>query len=158
MGERERRETMSQTLTSLLVHIVFSTKNRADVIRPDVEPRLYAYVAGTWNTLGCRCLAAGGTSNHIHLLVSLSKTIALSEALCEVKKSSSKWIKTHTLIPAFQWQAGYGAFSIGQSNVDVVRRYIARQKEKHRRISFEDEFREMLQKYEIDYDDAYLWD
>jgi putative transposase len=117
---------MAQTLVSLLVHLVFSTKNRADVITPEVEPDLFAYLSGTINQLDSRCLASGGTANHVHLLVSLSKNHALSWAVGEIKKASSKWIKTKGAgFRQFGWQDGYGAFSIGQSNVTALKRYIA---------------------------------
>lgn len=149
---------MAQTLVSLLAHIVFSTKNRMPLITPDIEIELHPYMAGTANNLGCRCLAINGTENHVHLFLSLSKNLALSAVVAEIKKSSSKWIKTKgPEWQNFKWQVGYGAFSIGESNVAALKRYIAGQKEHHRHLSFEEEFLTLLEKYQVTYDTAYLW-
>jgi REP element-mobilizing transposase RayT len=149
---------MAQTLVSLLVHLVFSTKHRADLITPEIEPELFAYLSAILNKHESRCLAVGGTANHVHLLASLSKNIALSTLLNELKKSSSKWIKTKgARFRDFGWQDGYGAFSIGQSNVAALKQYIARQKEHHRGRSFESEMLMLLGKYGVRYDEQYLW-
>jgi REP element-mobilizing transposase RayT len=149
---------MAQTLVSLMVHVVFSTKNREPMITPEVEPELYAYLAGTAKNLESRCLAAGGTENHVHLLVSQSKKVALCYLMEEIKKSSSKWIKTKgSTFRTFGWQDGYGGFSIGESQVEVLKRYIAGQKERHKRQSFEQEFVVLLKKYQVHYDERYLW-
>jgi putative transposase len=129
---------VSQTLVSLLVHIAFSTKNRADIITPEIEPDLFAYLSATLKNHESRHLAANGTANHVHLLVSLSKNVALSAVVGELKKGSSKWIKTKGAgFRDFGWQDGYGAFSIGQSNVAALKEYIARQKEHHRKWTYE---------------------
>lgn len=120
---------MAQTLVSLMVHVVFSTKQRRALITPAVEPELYAYFGGTAKNLGSRCLAIGGTENHVHLLISQSKNVALSHLMEEVKKSSSKWIKTKgSQFRTFGWQDGYGAFTVGQSTVEALKQYIASQK------------------------------
>jgi len=149
---------MAQTLVSLLTHIVFSTKHREDLITPTVEPHLYAYLGGITKDYGTQLLAAGGTANHVHLLVSQSKTMALSDLLEEIKKSSSKWIKTQGAeFARFHWQDGYGALSIGASQSPAVRAYLARQKQHHRKISFQEEFVALLEKYGIEYDERYLW-
>jgi putative transposase len=149
---------MAQTLVSLLVHLVFSTKNRADLITPEIESDLYAYLSGIMKNHDSRCLAAGGMPNHVHLLISLSKNEPLSAVVAELKKSSSKWIKTRGLkFRNFSWQDGYGAFSIGQSNVEALTRYIARQKEHHRARTFESELVGLLEKYGVVYDERYLW-
>ncbi len=150
---------MAQTLTSLLVHIVFSTKHRADLITPEVEPKLFAYIGGILNNEKSVLLASGGTMNHIHLLVSQSKNVALSDLVKEIKQSSSKWIKTQGQEFAnFHWQDGYGAFTIGKSQVEALRNYLARQKVHHQKQSFEDELREVSKSYEVEYDERYLWD
>jgi REP element-mobilizing transposase RayT len=149
---------MAQTLTCLRVHVVFSTKDRRPMITPDVEPELYAYIGGTANNLGSPCLAAGGTSNHVHLLISQSKTIALSHLMEEIKKSSSKWIKTKSpTLQSFGWQDGYGAFTIGESQVEALKSYLAGQKEKHEKFSFEQELVALLKKYHVQYDERYIW-
>ena len=150
---------MPQSLASLLVHIIFSTKNRTDLIAPEIETQLYSYIGGILTNNKSRLIAANGTTNHIHLLVSLSKTIALSEIIGDVKRDSSKWVKTQgAKFGDFHWQDGYGAFSLGQSQVPAVKRYIMGQKEKHQALSFEDEFRSFLRKYEIEFDERYVWD
>lgn len=149
---------MAQTLVSLLVHLVFSTKNRVDFITPDIEPYLFAYLSAILNRRESRCLAAGGTANHVHFLVSMSKNAALSALVGELKKSSSKWIKTKGKeFGEFGWQDGYGAFSIGESNVAALKRYISRQKEHHRARTFESEILSLLEKYGVKYDERYLW-
>lgn len=150
---------MPQSLANLLVHIIFSTKNRADLILPEVEEDLFAYVGGIATNNKSKLLAANGTTNHVHLLVSLSKNIALSEFIGDVKRDSSKWLKTQGAeLGDFGWQDGYGAFSIGQSQTLTVKNYIARQKEKHQKIGFKNEFREFLRKYEVPFDERYVWD
>ncbi len=148
---------MAQTLVSLLVHVVFSTKHRANLIRPEIEPELFAYVAGILKNHDSHCLAINGTANHVHLLISQSKNIALSSLVAEMKRSSSKWIKTKgPAFRSFDWQDGYGAFSIGQSNVSALKEYIAQQKEKHRVKPFEAEFVKLLKKYGVEYKEQYL--
>ena len=148
---------MAQTLVSLMVHVVFSTKKRRPMITPDAEPELYAYMVGITKNLESRCLAIGGTSNHVHLLISQSKNIALSHLLEEIKKSSSKWIKTKgASLRTFGWQDGYGAFTIGESQVEALTRYIANQKEHHRKLTFEQELVALLKRYRVQYDERYL--
>ena len=150
---------MAQTLVSLLVHIIFSTKHRADFIPPEVEPHLYAYLGGVARQYHSPLLAAGGTANHIHLLVSQAKTIAPSNLLEELKKSSSKWIKTQgAAFNNFHWQDGYAAFSIGASQISAVKAYLARQKQHHQQKSFQEELIEFLDEYGIEYNEQYLWD
>ena len=150
---------MAQTLTSLLVHIVFSTKHRADLITPEIEPKLFAYIGGILNNEKSVLLASGGTMNHIHLLVSQSKTMALSDLVKDVKQRSSKWIKTQGReFAGFHWQDGYGAFTIGKSQVETLRGYLAKQKVHYQKQSFEDELREALKNYEVEFDERYLWD
>lgn len=149
---------MAQTLVSLLVHLVFSTKNRANLITPEIEPGLYKYVSGTLRKMESPCLKIGGTENHLHLLISQSKNIALAFLLEELKKSSSKWIKHQDAsFRFFKWQEGYGAFTIGQSNVAALKRYIDSQKTHHRKKSFKDELRGLLEKYQVEYDERYIW-
>lgn len=150
---------MAQTLVKIYVHVVFSTKNRADLILPEFEKELFAYIGGILRKRDSALLAANGTMNHAHLLISQSKNISLSDLLREIKKASSLWIKTKDKrFAAFQWQAGYGAFSVGQSQIETVRNYIAKQKEHHQTNSFEIEYRNFLRKYEIDFDERYFLD
>ncbi|HEV2864588.1 MAG TPA: IS200/IS605 family transposase [Pyrinomonadaceae bacterium] len=154
----KERQTMSQSLVSLLVHLVFSTKNRADLITPGIETDLFAYMSATLKNHGSPCLAINGTMNHVHLLLSLSKNDALAAVVRELKKSSSRWIKSKDVkFSEFVWQDGYGAFSVGQSSAAALKLYIARQKEHHRERSFESELLALLEKYGVRYDEEYLW-
>ncbi len=151
---------MSQTLTALLIHIVFSTKHRADLIVPAIERDLHRYMGGIGTALDSPILVSGGTTNHVHLLVSLSKTIALSDLVMNIKKDSSKWIKTRGPVASgFRWQDGYSAFSIGESGHAALEKYIRTQKEHHRKTSFEDEVRALVRKYRVvEFDEWYAWD
>lgn len=150
---------MAQTLVSLYVHIIFSTKHRVNIIQPAVEPDLFAYMGGIANNNQSKLLAAGGTENHVHLLVSMSKNIALSELVGDIKGDTSVWIKDQGLrYSKFHWQDGYGAFSVGYTQINAVKRYIARQKQHHAKVSFEDEFRYFLKKYDVAYDERFVWD
>lgn len=150
---------MPQSLVSLLVHVVFSTKHREALIAPEIEADLFAFMTGVLKKHDSRLLAANGTTDHVHLLISLSKNVALSHLIQELKKSTSRWIKTRGLkFRNFQWQDGYGAFTIGESGVPALKQYIARQKEKHQKKSFESELVEFLEKYGISFDQKYVWD
>ena len=150
---------MAQTLVSLYVHIIFSTKNRANMISPEAEDSLYGYIGGILNNNSSKLLIANGTANHSHLLISLSKNIALSELIGYVKRDSSKHIKTiDDEFSRFQWQDGYGAFSVGYTQIEEVKKYIANQKIKHGKRTFENEFRYFLNKYNVEYDERYVWD
>ena len=149
---------MAQTLTRLLTHIVFSTKERRNLITPAVEPELHAYLGGICRNRESPALVIGGTENHVHLLISLSKNIALSDLMMTLKKDSSKWIKTKgTAFRQFHWQDGYGAFSIGESQVGAVTDYIRGQKERHKSMSFEDELVALAERYGVAFDSRYLW-
>jgi REP element-mobilizing transposase RayT len=150
---------MPHSLAAILIHLVFSTKNREPWITASIEPELHAYLTAVLWGCGCCPIAANGTEDHIHLLFGLSRTQALCDVVEEVKKRSSKWLKGKgDELASFYWQAGYGAFSIGQSGVPALRQYIARQKEHHRTRTFQDEFRALLRKYEIEFDERYVWD
>lgn len=149
---------MAQTLTRILVHVVFSTKQRRNLIVPAIEPDLHSYLGGICRKRESPALAIGGTENHVHLLISLSKNIALSDLMMSLKKDSSKWIKTRGHAFAdFRWQDGYGAFSIGESQVDAVTGYIREQKERHKTMTFEDEFVALAKRYGVAFDRRYLW-
>ena|ERR1041384_3620088 len=150
---------MSQSLVKILVHIVFSTKNRADLIKPEIENDLYGYMHGIVENNSSKLIIANGTTDHVHLLVSLGKKIDVGELVGDIKRDSSSWIKKKGVqFRNFYWQRGYGAFSIGQSQVRDVMRYIAGQKEHHAKQDFKDEFRTLLKKYEVEYDERYVWD
>lgn len=149
---------MAQTLTRLLLHIVFSTKNREPLITSSVSIELYKYLSGIARNHDSPALAVGGVADHVHLLVSLSKNIACAELLMHLKRDSSKWIKTKGQeFAAFAWQEGYGAFTIGESQVDVLTRYINNQEDHHKARSFQDEFRDLLAKYRVEHDERLVW-
>ncbi len=148
---------MSDSYTNLLYHIVFSTKDRRPLITPAHEVRLYDYIGGTIRSLGGICLELNGTEDHVHLLAKLSPTRAVSDVLRELKANASGWM--HEVFPSlrnFSWQRGYGAFTVSHSNVECVRRYIARQKEHHQKVSFRDEFIQFLKANGIEYDERFI--
>ena len=150
---------MSQSLSSVLIHLVFSTKNREPFITAEVESELHSYMAKIFRELKSTSLAIDGTNDHVHVLFSLARVITIADLVEEVKTSSSKWIKTKGReFRNFHWQRGYGAFSIGQSNVTALKHYIRSQKEHHQRVTFQDEYRKFLKAYGIDYDEKYVWD
>jgi REP element-mobilizing transposase RayT len=147
---------MPQSLVKLLVHVVFSTKNRVDLIAPTIEAELFGYIHGIVENNKSKLIIANGTSNHVHLLISLGKTLDISTLVGDIKRDSSVWMKTHR--KDFYWQDGYGAFSIGRSQVDGVVKYIRDQKEHHAGQDFKTEFRALLEKYQVEYDERYVWD
>ena len=150
---------MSQSLSSVLIHLVFSTKNREPFITPKIETELHPYMATIFRELKSQSLAIDGAPDHVHILFSLARVVTIADIVEEVKTSSSKWIKTKGReFRAFHWQRGYGAFSIGQSNVATLKRYIRSQKEHHRHMTFQDEYRKFLKAYRIDYDERFVWD
>jgi REP element-mobilizing transposase RayT len=150
---------VAQSLPSILVHLIFSTKHREPLVTPQVESALHAYMAGILRAKQCPALIIGGMPDHVHALFMLARTRSLSEVVEDVKKDSSKWIKTRAAsFRGFHWQAGYGAFSIGQSSVEETRRYIENQKEHHKTRSFQDEYRLFLAKYGVSFDERYVWD
>jgi putative transposase len=149
---------MAQTLVNLMAHIVFSTKNRDPLITPEIEPELFAYIGGILKNHESRLLHAGGTVDHVHLLMSQSKNVSLSSLMKDVKKDSSSWIKTKGRgFKNFHWQDGYGGFSVGKSEVPALKQYITTQKAHHRKRTFQEEFLQLLDEYGIDYDERYLW-
>ena len=150
---------MGQSLVKNYLHIVFSTKHRQPLINQPIEAELYGYLGGICNKLGCQVLKVGGYTNHIHSLCLLSKKITLIKLMEELKSHSSKWIKTKGAeYTNFYWQDGYGAFSVNPSEVQIVINYIANQKRHHDKKTFQDEFRGILKKYEVVYEEKYVWD
>ena len=148
-----------QSLANILLHVIFSTKNRAPWIPVEIEAELHPYLASSCRALRCPSHEIGGADDHIHIVCSLARTVTVSSLLEEIKSSSSKWIKSKgDRFARFSWQAGYGAFSIGQSQLDAVKTYIAGQREHHRQKSFQEEFREFLAKYQVHCDERYVWD
>ena len=150
---------MGQSLHKIAIHITFSTKLRQPLIDEKVETALHAYIAEICKQLDCPPVKVGGHFDHIHILCFFSKKIALTELLEERKKYSSKWIKTQgSDYQDFYWQNGYGVFSVNPSEIDIVLRYIEGQREHHKKVSFQDEYRAFLKKYKVEYDERYVWD
>lgn len=150
---------MSQSLAKIYVHLVFSTKNRERVLGDEFRTDLHSYLGGILNGLGCIPVEINSEPDHVHALFLLSRTSALSEITGALKKSSNDWLRASDARYAqFHWQAGYGAFSVSQSGVEEVRQYIRNQKEHHQRSSFQDEFRAFLRRFEIEFDERYVWD
>lgn len=150
---------MAQSLAINLIHLIYSTKNRVPCLDPGIRPPLFAYQAGILKECDSPALVIGGVADHVHALFCLSKKHALTEVIEEMKKSSSKWLKTRgNGFRDFHWQAGYGAFSVSASNVEDVRRYIEQQEEHHRKRTFQEEFVAFLKRYGMEYNEKYLWD
>ena len=151
---------MPQSLAKILVHAVFSTKDRRPFLRDkNIRDELHQYLGGISNELDCQPIIVGGVEDHVHMLSVLSRTCSAAEIVKEVKRGSSLWLKTKGQdLQGFNWQNGYGMFSIGFSQIESVRDYIAGQEEHHRQVSFQDEFRRLLGRYEINFDERYVWD
>lgn len=150
---------MSPTLVRNYVHIIFSTKNREPFIKPVIQSELYAYLGEICRNNNCQPIKIGGYSDHIHILCLLSKKIPLYKLVEELKTHSSRWIKTKDIyLKDFYWQAGYGAFSVNPTDVEVARNYIESQKEIHLTKTFREEYMAFLGKYRIDYDERSIWE
>ena len=150
---------MGQSLVKNYIHIVFSTKYRESLIHPPVEEELHSYLGGICNKLECQVIKVGGYTDHIHILCMLSKKISLMKLMEELKSHSSKWIKTQGKgYENYYWQDGYGAFSVNPSEVETVIAYIANQHKHHRKKTFQEEYRAFLKKYNVEYNEQYVWD
>ena len=151
---------MPQSLANVFVHIVFSTKHRYPFLADKYNrSEMHAYLGGTCNELECPVLTVGGVADHVYILCRFTRKLSISKVVGDVKRSSSKWIKTKgTLLTKFAWQNGYGVFSVGQSEVERVRRYIEGQEDHHRKKAFQDEYRSFLEEYGVEYDERYVWD
>lgn len=149
---------MPLSLAFVLVHVIFSTKERRTVLDGSVRPDLYAYLATITRNAGCECYRVGGVADHVHLAIRLSRTANIAKLVAELKASSSKWLKTQSpTLAKFAWQRGYGAFSVGPADLKALVQYMAAQETHHRKHSFQDEFRAFLKKYGIEWDERYLW-
>ena len=149
---------MAQTLTNINLHVVFSTKDRARTLDQKIRPRLCSYIAKTLENRGAHVYMVNGGLDHLHLLYQQPVDQAISDLVRDVKSSSSRWI--HETFPrqrSFAWQRGYSAFSVSRSKLDAVYRYVARQEEHHRRVTFEDELVSLLKKHELEFNEKYLW-
>lgn len=150
---------MPQSLVRVIGHLVFSTKKRVPFIDPKIRPHLYGYMAGILERDGCREILIGGTDDHIHAVMVLSKSVAQIKLVENLKKRSSVWMKEQDpRYRDFYWQSGYALFSVSPSNVTRVRAYIENQETHHKSMSFQDELRILLRKHGIEFDERYLWD
>ena len=148
---------MSHTYCSSLFHCVFSTKERQGTIVPEIQERLWAYMGGIARENEMKALAAGGTDDHAHILLSLPSSVTIAEAMRKIKSGSSRWLHESCGLTGFEWQEGYGAFTIGLSQVDAAVAYITGQKEHHQKRDFQAEFVAILKQHRIEYDPRYVW-
>ena len=148
---------MPQSLAKVLLHIVFSTKNREPYISDELQPNLHAYLAGACRAVNSEGLRVGGTKDHVHIVCTLPRTLTISKLLEEIKKSSSSWVKDQG-VHQFAWQAGYGAFSVSQGHLSTVISYIENQQEHHREKTYKEEVLDFLKEYNIECNEKYLWE
>jgi REP element-mobilizing transposase RayT len=150
---------MAQSLSKVYLHITFSTKNRQSLIDANISTSLFEYIGGICRGLDCNPVIVGGHMDHVHILCLLARKHSQMKLLEEIKKQSSKWIKSKgDSYSNFYWQDGYGVFSVNPTEIDTVIKYIGNQKEHHTKITFQDELRAFLIKYKVEYDEKYLWD
>jgi putative transposase len=149
---------MGHSYTNLLFHVIFSTKERRPLIHDTFRDRLHQYMSGIARQEFGGALSLGGTDNHLHGLIVLPATVAIAEAVRKWKTLSSKWVhETFVTEADFAWQEGYGAFSVSRSNVPKVAAYIEGQAEHHKKMTFEEEFIQLLERHGIEYDPRYVW-
>ena len=150
---------MPQSLARLHIHLVFSTKSRAPLLREEVRESLHEYMAVVLRNLDCHALLINSVEDHVHVLLDLARTLSVSKAVEGLKVATSRWIKAKgDAYAAFAWQSGYAAFAVSVSNIDAVRGYIARQREHHHQLSFQDECRALFRRHGVPFDERYVWD
>ncbi len=151
---------MPQSLANVLLHVVFSTKNRTPFLNtPELLGTMTGYLIGTLRKIDCPSVSVGVVADHVHILCNLSRTITISQLVQELKTNSSARIKEEgASLHDFHWQNGYGAFSVSQSNVEIVKSYIANQEEHHRQVTFQEEYRRFLERHGLTWDERYVWD
>jgi REP element-mobilizing transposase RayT len=150
---------MSQALAKIYLHLIFSTKNRERAIPDAIRADLHSYMGGILNGLGCSPIEINTEPDHAHLLFAMTRTETVSNVVGQSKKSSNDWLRARDQqFRNFYWQGGYGTFSVSQSAVEEVREYIRNQRDHHKRVSFQDEFRAFLKRYEIEFDERYVWE
>jgi len=148
---------MSSTHLSLHYHLIFSTKERCAFIEEPWRERLHTFLGGSVRALGGVAETVGGVADHVHLLVGLRATHCLADVLRDIKQTSSEWVHQTIRLATFSWQEGYGAFTVSASQLEIVKAYIAAQKQHHRKKTYQEEYREMLVKSGIEFDEKYLW-
>ena len=151
---------MPQSLSNVVIHTIFSTKNREPFLNEKIlRAEIHAYLGGIGKKLDCNPIQIGGVADHVHLLTALSRTATIADFVKELKRVSTNWIRDRGGVHGkFQWQSGYGVFSVSQSKIDKVVDYIRNQEERHRIETFQDEFRRFLRKYQIEFNERYVWD
>jgi putative transposase len=150
---------MSQSLAKIYIHLIFSTKNRERCIPYNIGVEFHGYMGGTLNGLGCSPIEINTEPDHAHLLFVMARTESISDVVGQIKKSANDWLRNRDQqFKNFYWQGGYGVFSVSQSAVEEVRQYIRNQREHHKKVSFQDEYRAFLKRYEIEFDERYVWD
>jgi len=158
-GRFGQHTAVPQSLSNVILHIIFSTKDREPWLDSKARPRMHAYLATVCRDLGSKFVHVGGVSDHVHIVTNLPRTVSTAEFIEQIKKTSSKWIKTvYEKYRGFRWQRGYGVFSVSQSQLHAVVRYIDAQQEHHRTRSFQEEYRDILRKHGVDFDEQYVWD
>jgi putative transposase len=150
---------MPQSLSLVIIHVIFSTKDRHPFLDPNIRPKMHAYLSTVTRNIGCEAYRIGGVADHVHLAIRMSRTITIADIVQELKATSSKWVKTQSHdLRSFAWQRGYGCFSVGPADVEALRAYIDDQENHHKTRTFQEEFRMFLKKYGVAYDEAYVWD
>jgi REP element-mobilizing transposase RayT len=149
---------MPQSFASLHCHVIFNTKHRQPLISSDFQSRLYDYIGGILRNHSSALIAPGGMPDHVHLLGSLGRTISVADMVRVIKSNSSGWVHDELQLRDFQWQTGYVAFAVSYCNIDAVKTYLANQEQHHRGQSFQDEFRELLRRHNLEWDERYVWD
>ena len=150
---------MPQSLSNILVHLVFSTKNREHMLVKNIRDELHGYISGIVENLGGLLMKAGSVEDHIHLLLVLPRTCSPAHLVKEIKTGTNTWLKEQGEIwHNFHWQSGYGMFSISQNHKEAVMEYIANQEEHHKTVTFQEEYRRLLKKNGVNFDERYVWD
>jgi REP element-mobilizing transposase RayT len=150
---------MPQSLSNVLIHTIFSTKNRAPLFK-DLTLRIetHSFLAGTAKSLDCFPVAIGGVEDHVHLLTTLSRTQTIADFVKETKRVTTRWLRQQKQIDDFQWQAGYACFSVSESNKEAVIHYITNQEKHHKKMTFQEEYRKICEKYRVNLDEKFVWD
>ena len=150
---------MPQSLSKVIVHVIFSTKDREPWLGSEIRRRMHAYLATVCRDLGAEFVHVGGVADHVHIVTTLPRTVSQAQLIEEIKKTSSKWIKAlDARYRGFFWQRGYGAFSVSPSQLDSVVQYVKTQQEHHRTRTFQEEYSELLRRHGVDFDERYVWD
>lgn len=148
---------MPQSLSKVVVHLVFSTKDRLPFLKKEIKPQLHAYLATLARDHDWQCYRVGGVEDHVHLALKQPRTSNLSDLVGHIKRQSTMWLKSEG-IDEFHWQRGYGAFSVSPLHLPELLEYIDQQEQHHKKLSFQEEYRKFLNKYQIDYNEKYIWD